>query len=72
MEYYVIHNIFNDPYLLSFRRCDGSFPFHVFYTFPSLQPIINGLGAPIEAIAEAANRSCQIEAVRHGIKPRLY
>jgi hypothetical protein len=72
LEYYVIHNIFNDPYLLSFRRRDGSFPFHVFYTFPSLKPIIRGIGEPIEAIAEAANLSCQIEAFSHGIRPRIY
>ncbi len=72
LEYYVIHNIFNDPYLMSFRRPDGSFPYDVFLTFPSLQPIIFSIGEPIQALSEAANRSCQIHAVYHGIKPILY
>lgn len=72
LEYFVVHNIVDDAFLLQFRAIDGSFPFHVFTTFPSLQMVFNQWLHPFDMLVEACNRSALIEAVPHGIKTRVY
>lgn len=73
LEYFVVHNVVNDNFLLQFRALDGSFPFHVFTTFPSLHGLLmNTWLHPFDMIVQACNRSPLIEAVPHGVKTRVY
>lgn len=82
LEYYIIHNIFNDPYLLSFRNpVTGSFPARVFLTFPSLQHLFASVRNQFKLIFDACKMSHQIEAlelpcidssmIELSVKPRI-
>lgn len=64
LEYFVIHNIFNDPHLLSYRNpVDGSFPLEVFFGFPSLLYFLNLTSNPVKFFMDSAALSEKIEPI---------
>lgn len=82
LEFFIIHNIFNDGFLMANRNPnDGSFPVRVFLGFPSLQHLVHCTVDPITFFMHAASMSKQIEPVNSfsfvtqspepSIKPRV-